>query len=59
MANNELLRSLRDALALDTATMSQIFKAAGVSHGFCRHRPPGCAAGWCARKSFLMVTVKS
>ena len=34
MANNELLRSLRDALALDTATMSQIFKAAGVRMDF-------------------------
>lgn len=33
MANNELLRSIRDALALDAATMSQIFKAAGREVG--------------------------
>lgn len=33
MANNELLRSIRDALHLDTATMIRIFKAAGREVG--------------------------
>lgn len=33
MANNELLHSIRDALALDTATMIRIFKAAGREVG--------------------------
>ena len=33
MANNELLRSIRDALGLDAATMIQIFKAAGREVG--------------------------
>ena len=33
MANNELLRSIRDALELDAATMIQIFKAAGREVG--------------------------
>ncbi len=33
MANNELFRSIRDALALDTATMIQIFKTAGRDIG--------------------------
>jgi len=33
MANNELLRSIRDALALDTVTMIQIFRAAGREVG--------------------------
>jgi uncharacterized protein YehS (DUF1456 family) len=33
MANNELLRSIRDALELDAATMMQIFKAAGREVG--------------------------
>lgn len=33
MANNELLRSIRDALALDAATMIRIFKEAGREVG--------------------------
>lgn len=33
MANNELLRSIRDALSLDAATMIQIFRAAGREVG--------------------------
>lgn len=33
MANNELLRSIRDALELDTASMILIFKAAGREVG--------------------------
>jgi len=33
MANNELLRSIRDALELDAATMIQIFNAAGREVG--------------------------
>jgi uncharacterized protein YehS (DUF1456 family) len=33
MANNKLLRSISDALELDTATMIQIFKAAGRDVG--------------------------
>ena len=33
MANNELLRSIRDALELDAATMIQIFKEAGREVG--------------------------
>jgi uncharacterized protein YehS (DUF1456 family) len=33
MANNELLRSIRDALGLDTATMISIFKNAGREVG--------------------------
>lgn len=33
MANNELLRNIRDALALDATTMCQIFKAAGRDVG--------------------------
>lgn len=33
MANNELLRSIRDALELDAATMIQIFKQAGREVG--------------------------
>lgn len=33
MANNKLLRSIHDALDLDTATMIQIFKAAGREVG--------------------------
>lgn len=33
MANNELLRSIRDALQLDAATMTRIFKAAGRAVG--------------------------
>jgi uncharacterized protein YehS (DUF1456 family) len=33
MANNDLLRSIRDALGLDAATMIQIFKEAGRTVG--------------------------
>jgi uncharacterized protein YehS (DUF1456 family) len=33
MANNEILRNIQDALALDIATMTQIFKAAGRDIG--------------------------
>lgn len=33
MANNELLRSIRDALGLDAATMIEIFRAAGREVG--------------------------